>query len=114
MATQEIRKATEKFDKKTLTGALKDVGADFSSSDNKDALIEKYEDAVIKVGVSNFVERLSDANVDVRINTQSRTNDSNQEALKVVVASGKDKKALTTAINDMGYGFHFHFLTNRH
>lgn len=68
MATQEIRKATEKFDKKTLTSALKDVGGEVSSSDNKDVLIQKYEDAVIKVGVNNFVERLSDADVDVSRN----------------------------------------------
>jgi len=87
MTTQEIAKAISHLEIDTLKAALGAVGR--QGSGNKDEALKGYQDAVLDVGLENFIKKLKDSDlatscklVDVDV---SKDTDGNRKALQAAV-----------------------------
>ncbi len=62
MSTQEIAKAVQNLEAKTIQQALASYGTKTDATE-KSALVEAYQNAVLETGLKNFVGKLSDKDI---------------------------------------------------
>jgi len=97
MSTQEIAKAVQNLEVKTLQEALKAVGAKTDATE-KDKLIEAYQNSVLETGLKNFVAKLNDKDVEISCQALGVEVPSNKKEAKKTLEESLLNGGITTLL----------------